>query len=147
MSAPEVSLLKRYRFPAAHVLRSDELSDEENARLYGKCSNLHGHDYGVEVTVTGPVEPGTGRVIDPAALDALVERHVLGPLAHTDISRHALFQDRVSTAENVARVVHEQLAGPIAEAGAARLSRVRIQETRRNRFEYRGHEDGAPHER
>ena len=135
-AGPRTAVSKRYRFAAAHVLRSDALSDAENARVYGKCSNLHGHDYGVEVTVTGPVEPVSGRVIDPDRLDALVDRYVLGPLAHTDISRHPLFAERVTTAENVARVLHEQLAGPIAETGSARLLRIRVQETRRNGFEY-----------
>ena len=130
-----IALSRRYRFPAAHVLRSDELSDEENARIYGKCSNLHGHDYGVEVTVTGPLDP-SGRVVAPERLDALMEEHVLGPLAHTNLSEHPLFAELISTAENVARVVHERLAGPIERETPARLLRVRIQETRKNGFEY-----------
>jgi 6-pyruvoyltetrahydropterin/6-carboxytetrahydropterin synthase len=133
-----ITVRRRYRFPAAHVLRSPALSPEENARLYGKCANLHGHDYGVEVAVTGPVHPLSGRVVDPARLDALVERHVLGPLAHRDLSRHPLFQGRIATAENVARVIHEQLAGPVGAEGDARLLRVHVQETRRNGFEYGG---------
>lgn len=127
---------RRYRFPAAHVLRSPELSDEENARLYGKCSHLHGHDYGVEVAVTGPVDPVSGRIVDPDRLDALVDRHVVEPLAHTDLSRHPLFEGRISTAENVARLIHERLEGPVAHEGGARLLRVHVQETRRNGFEY-----------
>jgi hypothetical protein len=61
---------------------------------------------------------------------------VLGPLSHRDLSRHPLFAGRISTAENVARVVHEQLAGPIEAAGSARLLRVHIQETRKNGFDY-----------
>ena len=131
-----LTVSRRYRFPAAHVLRSEALSDEENARLYGKCSNLHGHDYRIEVTVTGPVDPISGQIIAPERLDGLVERHVLGPLDHSDLSRHPWFAERVSTAENVARVIHEQLAGPIAQQGGARLAQVRVQETRRNGFEY-----------
>lgn len=134
--APRVALSRRYRFPAAHVLRRDEFSDEENLRLFGKCSNQHGHDYGVEVTVTGPVDPISGRIIDPDRLDGLVAEHVLEPLAHTDLSLHPWFAERLSTAENVARVLHEQLAGPVAAEGEARLLRVRVQETRRNGFEY-----------
>lgn len=136
MSEPRVAVTKRYRFPAAHVLRRDAFSDEENARIYGKCSNLHGHDYGIEVTVAGPVEPVSGRVIAPDRLDALVDRHVLVPLAHRDLSRHEWFAERISTAENVAQVLHEQLEGPIAQEGDARLLRIRVQETRRNGFEY-----------
>jgi len=131
-----ITVRRRYRFPAAHVLARPDLSAAENARLYGKCANLHGHDYGVEVAVTGAVHPVSGRVIDPAHLDALVDRYVVEPLAHRDLSRHPLFEGRISTAENVARVVHEQLSGPVAAEGGARLLRVRVQETRRNGFEY-----------
>ncbi len=108
---------------------------EENARTYGKCANPHGHDYGIEVTITGPDDP-SGRVMAPERLDALVGEHVLAPMAHTDLSDHPLFAARISTAENVARVIHEQLAGPIERAGSARLLRVRVQETRKNGFEY-----------
>ena len=131
-----IAVTRRYRFPAAHVLRSAALSDQENARIYGKCSNLHGHDYGIEVTVAGPVDPVSGRIIAPERLDDLVDRHVLAPLSHRDLSGHPWFEGRVSTAENVARVIHDQLAGPIRQAGGARLLRVRVQETRRNGFEY-----------
>ena len=130
-----IALSRRYRFPAAHVLRSEALSDEENARLYGKCARLHGHDYGVEVTVTGALD-ASGRVVAPERLDALVREHVLAPLAHTNLSEHPLFAGLTSTAENVARVVHERLAGPIERETPARLLRVRIQETRKNGFEY-----------
>jgi 6-pyruvoyltetrahydropterin/6-carboxytetrahydropterin synthase len=130
-----ITLSRRYRFPAAHVLRSDALSDEENARTYGKCSSLHGHDYGVEVTVTGTPD-ASGRIVPVEQLDALVGEHVLTPLAHTNLSEHPLFAERISTAENVARVVHERLTGPIERETPARLLRVRIQETRKNGFEY-----------
>ncbi len=134
-----ISVSRRYRFSAAHVLRSDVLSDEENARIYGKCANLHGHNYGVAVTVTGPVDPASGRIMAPERLDALVGEHVLEPFAHRDLSVHPLFADCISTAENVARVIHEQLAGPIERESSARLLRVRIQETRKNGFEYGDH--------
>ena len=68
-----ISLTRCYRFPAAHVLAIPSASDAENRRLYGKCANPagHGHDYGVEVTIAGPLDPQTGRVIDPARLDAI----------------------------------------------------------------------------
>jgi len=130
-----ILLSRRYRFPAAHVLRSDALSEEENARVYGKCSNLHGHDYGIEVTVTGPLD-ASGRVAAPERLDALVHEHVLAPLAHTNLSEHPAFAGRITTAENVARTLHERLAGPIERETGARLARVHVQETRKNGFEY-----------
>jgi len=135
-----ISVTRCYRFPAAHVLAIRTASDAENRRLYGKCANPagHGHDYGVEVTVAGPVDERTGRLIDPARLDALFEERVGRWLAHQMLNQVPLFAERdlVPTAENVARVVFEQLAEPVAESGAARLARVRVVETRRNSFVY-----------
>ena len=135
-----IALTRRYRFPAAHVLRSPALSDAANLVTYGKCANPagHGHDYGVEVTVRGPVDERSGRVVDPVRLDALFEAHVGSRLAHRLLNEAPLFAARglVPTAENIARVVFDELAAPIAAQGSARLRRVRIVETRRNSFEY-----------
>ena len=81
-----IELTRRYRFPAAHVLASPRLSDAENRRVYGKCAHPagHGHDYGVEVTVRGEIDPQTGSLMPHAALDGLVEARVVarfdGPL-------------------------------------------------------------------
>jgi 6-pyruvoyltetrahydropterin/6-carboxytetrahydropterin synthase len=135
-----IEVTRCYRFPAAHVLARPTASDEWNRRTYGKCANPagHGHDYGVEVTVGGPVDERSGRVVDPARLDALFEAHVGRPLAHRLLNEVPLFtaRDLVPTAENIARVVFEQLEAPIAAAGEARLRRVRVVETRRNSFVY-----------
>ena len=69
-----IGLTRRYRFPAAHVLSHPDLSQDENERIYGKCANPagHGHDYGLEITVAGPIDPESGRIIDRDVLDALV---------------------------------------------------------------------------
>jgi 6-pyruvoyltetrahydropterin/6-carboxytetrahydropterin synthase len=125
-----------YRFPAAHVLRSPALSDAENRRLYGKCAHPagHGHDYGVEVTLAGPVDPGTGQIVPDAELDALVGERVLEPFSHRLLNDLAPFRRAVPTGENIARVLHEALEGPLAARGA-RLVRVRVVETARNQFE------------
>ena len=135
-----ISLTRCYRFPAAHVLAIATASEAENRRLYGKCANPagHGHDYGVEVTVAGPLEEPAGRVIDPARLDAIFAERVASRLAHRMLNELPLFAERelVPTAENIARVVFEELAGPIAACGRARLRRVRVLETRRNSFVY-----------
>jgi 6-pyruvoyltetrahydropterin/6-carboxytetrahydropterin synthase len=135
-----ISLTRCYRFPAAHVLAIPALSRAENERIYGKCANPagHGHDYGVEVTVAGAVDEASGRVVDPARLDALFESRVASRLAHRMLNDVALFAERdlVPTAENVARVVYEELADGVAALGPARLLRVRIVETQRNSFVY-----------
>lgn len=131
-------LTRRYRFPAAHVLAHPSLSPEENHRIYGKCANPagHGHNYGVEVCVRGPIEPHSGRVIDPDALDAIFERQIAARFGHRMLNEDAVFALRVPTAENLARVIHDELAPAIARAGAARLARVRVVETRKNSFVY-----------
>ena len=114
------------------------LLPRENRRVYGKCANPggHGHDYGVELTVAGPVDEATGEIIDRARLDGLFEERVRRRLGHRLLNDDALFAERVPTAENVARVIYERLAGPVAAAGSARLVRVRVQETRKNSFVY-----------
>lgn len=132
-----IALTRRYRFPAAHVLASPDFSAEENDRIYGKCANPagHGHDYGLAVTVTGEVDPRSGRVADREALDALVDERVLARFGHRMLNEDPAFAARVPTAENIAEVIHDALAPGVAALGA-RLLRVELQETRRNSFLY-----------
>lgn len=132
-----IALTRRYAFPAAHVLASRELSFEENCRVFGKCANPngHGHDYEVEVTVTGPLDPETGHIVPPAVLDRLFEERVAARYAHRMLNEIAPFTTRVPTAENIAAVLHDELAPAIASAGTARLARVRVVETPNNSFE------------
>jgi 6-pyruvoyltetrahydropterin/6-carboxytetrahydropterin synthase len=132
-----ISLTRRYRFPAAHALRREDFSEEENLRVYGKCANPngHGHDYAVEVTVAGPIDPASGRLVDPEALDAVVERALLRRFSHRMLNEDPIFAERVPTAENIAVVAHGILEGPLARAGV-RLRRIRVRETRNNTFDY-----------
>lgn len=132
-----IALTRRYRFPAAHVLRRPDWSEARNARVYGKCANPkgHGHDYGVEVTVTGPLDPTSGRVLDPERLDALVRERILQRFSHRLLNDDPLFAQAVPTAENLALAIQRELAEPVARAGTARLSNVRVVETPRNIFD------------
>jgi 6-pyruvoyltetrahydropterin/6-carboxytetrahydropterin synthase len=132
-----IALTRRYRFPAAHVLRSPELSDAENARVYGKCANPngHGHDYGLEISVTGPVDPRTGHILDPARLDSVVGERVLRRFDHRLLNDDPLFARAVPTAENIARAVYRELDDALRGEAGARLLRVRVVETRRNHFD------------
>jgi 6-pyruvoyltetrahydropterin/6-carboxytetrahydropterin synthase len=133
-------LTRCYRFPAAHVLAMPHVSQAENERIYGKCANPagHGHDYGVEVTLKGPVDEQSGRVVDPARLDALFAERVARHLGHRMLNELPSFRDAklVPTAENIARVIWDALAEPVAALGDARLARIRVVETRRNSFVY-----------
>jgi len=132
-----IALTRRYRFPAAHVLRHPSLSERENRRVFGKCANPngHGHNYGVEVTVTGPLDPATGRLIPVELLDEIFDEAVREPLSHRMLNRLDRFRGRVPTAEVIAAVIHRDLAPAVAERSGAQLARVRVVETARNSFE------------
>jgi len=133
-----IAVSRRYEFAAAHVLRQPSWSDAENERVYGKCANPngHGHNYGLEVTITGPVDPDTGQIIEPERLDEIVRRRVLERFDQRMLNEDALFQGVVPTAENIATAVHGQLAGAFTGRTGVRLLRVRVVETRRNHFDY-----------
>jgi len=133
-----ISLTRRYAFPAAHVLRHPALADDENRRIYGKCANPagHGHNYAIEVTVAGPQDERTGRILDPARLDELVAERVLARFSHRMLNEDPAFRSLVPTAENIARVVHREVAAALPSLGSARLLRIRVHETRKNSFVY-----------
>jgi 6-pyruvoyltetrahydropterin/6-carboxytetrahydropterin synthase len=132
---------RRYRFAASHRLHSPQLSDEENRRVYGKCNNPygHGHNYVLEVSVSGPLDPATGRALDPAALDRLVERRVLAFFDHRNLNVEApVFANAIPTCENLAVEICRRLkAGWTAEFPDEwpKLDRIRIAETANNVFE------------
>jgi 6-pyruvoyltetrahydropterin/6-carboxytetrahydropterin synthase len=140
----KLSLTRRYRFAASHRLYSAAFSDEDNKRLYGKCGNPygHGHNYIVEVTVTGPVDPATGMVANLGDLDPFVEREVVEPFDQKYLNEEiSEFRDRVPTTENVCREIYRRLKS----FPKARLERVRIEETSNNSFEF-ADESGAKRE-
>ncbi len=141
-----VYLTRRYRFSAAHRLHNDALSDEENSRLYGKCDNAfgHGHNYVLEVTVAGDVDPATGMVLDLDIMDGAVQRQIIDRFDLTNLNfdtEH--FRTTVPTTENVCieifHLLRNQLTGSIAWP-TARLDRIRLEETNSNAFEYYGDE-------
>jgi 6-pyruvoyltetrahydropterin/6-carboxytetrahydropterin synthase len=137
-----VSLTRRYRFAASHRLHNPKFGAEENRRLYGKCNSPygHGHNYVVEVTFGGPVEPATGMIANLGELDPFVEREVIEIFDHKYLNEEiAEFRNSVPTTENVAREIFRRLQ----KFPAAQLESVRIEETSKNSFEFRGEEAGA----
>ena len=136
-------LTRRYWFSASHRLHSEALSEEENRATYGKCNNPHGHghNYALEVTVAGRVEPGTGMVCNLVDLDQAVERHVLSRFGHENLNLLPEFAGEVPTTENLCRSIFEILQ---REFSAAHLERVRLEETMLNSFEYAGGEEIRP---
>jgi 6-pyruvoyltetrahydropterin/6-carboxytetrahydropterin synthase len=136
----QVALGRRYYFSASHRLHSSELSEEENCRIYGKCNNPygHGHNYILEATVTGPVNPATGMIANLAELDAFVEREVLDAFDHKSLNEDVeAFREKVPTTEYLCIEIYRRLkAFP-----AARVLRIRVEETSNNSFEYAGEPD------
>ena len=133
---------RRYGFAASHRLHSDRLSGEENARVYGKCSNPygHGHNYVLEISLSGKIDPATGMIANLADLDAFVERHVLEEFDHRSLTEDVpAFRDKVPTTENLCIEIFDRLK----HFPHARLERVRIQETANNSFEYAGNTEGS----
>lgn len=135
------TLTRLYRFSASHRLHSATLGEAENDRLYGKCNNPfgHGHDYVLEVTATGPVDPVTCLVLPIRALDRLVEEKILAAFANRNLNLDIPeFAELVPTSENVALVIArllEQHWHTYLGRIPARLSRIHLQETARNAFE------------
>jgi 6-pyruvoyltetrahydropterin/6-carboxytetrahydropterin synthase len=138
-----VYLTRRYRFSAAHRLHNEALSVEENARLYGKCNNPHGHghNYVLDVTVAGPIDAATGMVYDLARLDRAVQAEVLERFDETNLNLDVEnFRARVPTTENICVEIFKLLRPHVDEGkgrAGARLSRVRLEETNSNFIEYR----------
>lgn len=130
-------LNRRYVFSASHRLHNDRFSDGENREVYGKCNNPygHGHNYTVEVTVSGQVDPQTGMVCNLVDLDECVRQTILDRYDHQNLNCMPEFRDKVPTTENLCVHVFEILQ---REFQAAHLERVKLDETSMNSFEYAG---------
>ncbi len=135
---PIVRLTKRVQFSAAHRLYNAELSDEENRRLYGKCSNPggHGHNYALEVTVEGETDPRTGMVVNFVELEEAIRTEVLDRFDHRNLNTGVeAMRSVIPTAENIAVVIWECLEPKVAPC---RLVEVKVYETESNIASYRG---------
>lgn len=137
-----VELGRRYHFAASHRLHTERLSEAENCRVFGKCNNPHGHghNYTLEILVSGKIDPATGMIANLAELDSFVELEVLVPFDHKSLNEDVLaFRDKVPTTENLCVEIFDRLK----RFPDARLERVRVQETSNNSFEYAGHQPGG----
>jgi 6-pyruvoyltetrahydropterin/6-carboxytetrahydropterin synthase len=130
-------LTKRYRFSASHRLHNTDFSEEQNRVVYGKCNNPHGHghNYALEVTVSGQVDARTGMVYDLSTLDSAVHRTVIERFGHENLNCVPDFSGIVPTSENLAREIFEILK---REISVATLEKVKLDETSQNSFEYAG---------
>lgn len=138
----EMLLTRRFDFAAAHRLHAPGLASAENLSIFGKCNNPHGHghNYGVEVTVSGVPDPVTGMLVNLAELDAVLEREVTDRYDHKHLNLDTEdFRETNPTSENLTLAIWRHLEHAIP--APARLHRVVVEETDRNRFEYYGEEE------
>jgi len=133
-------LTRRYLFSASHRLHNDAMTAEENRATYGKCNNPHGHghNYALEVTVSGRVDGRTGMVCNLADLDKVVQEQVLERFDHENLNTLRHFDSIVPTTENLCVVIYDILRRAFR---AAHLEKVRLEETLMNAFEYEGERD------
>ena len=131
----------RLTFSAAHRLHNPKYDAEWNRRTYGKCDNPkgHGHNYAIEVSVKGTIDPETGMVIDLKTLKDIIRRQIIDRVDHTSLNEDVEFLHGViPTAENLARSFWQQLAPAITEGT---LYEIALQETEKNSVVYRGEDE------
>lgn len=133
-----IYITRRETFSAAHRLFRPELSDEENFQLFGKCSNpnWHGHNYILEVTVAGEIDPKTGFVLDIKELKKIIKENVIDYVDHKNLNLDTEFlKGLMPTSENICIAIWNQLYNKIPKG---KLYSVKLYETENNYFEYRG---------
>jgi len=131
-----IRLTRKYHFCTAHRLHSNQLSDEENRQIFGKCNNPHGHghNYYLEVTVSGDPDPVTGMIINLADLDEVVGRQIVKRFDHKNLNLDTEeFRELNPTSENVVKVIWDLLAPELPG-----LYKIGLYETEKNYFEYTG---------
>lgn len=139
MKRPETGLVyatRRFTFSAAHRYWRPEWSQGENRRVFGNLTQIHGHNYALDVTIRGPVDERTGMLMDLTELKRVVGEAVIRRFDHADLNEDPLFSGgMIPTTENLARSVWELLAPKL---GADRLWRVRLWEDPTFYVEYYG---------
>ena len=130
-------LTRRYQFSASHRLHSSVFSEEQNREIYGKCNHPfgHGHNYKVEVTVSGQPDPETGMVCNLSDLDGFVEQTIMPRFQFSNLNELDAFRNRVPTTENLSRELFHLFTQQFQPAN---VEKIRIEETLMNSFEYAG---------
>lgn len=132
----KIAVFRKEHFNAAHRLHNPQLSDEENAKLFGKCNyaNYHGHNYELIVQVKGEIDPQTGYVIDMKILSDLIKREVVERFDHRNLNLDTLeFKTLNPTAENIAVVIYNLLRPQLENRYDLKIT---LYETERNYVEY-----------
>jgi len=138
----KVYLSRRYHFSAAHRLHTDAYDAPRNQTVFGKCNSPygHGHNYTVQVTFSGSIDPITGMVVNLADLDAFARTNLLDRFDHTNLNLLPCFENTVSTTENLSIEVHRIFK----QFALAHLEQVHVEETSNNSFDFIGSSAPAP---
>ncbi|MGH9589336.1 MAG: 6-pyruvoyl trahydropterin synthase family protein [Terracidiphilus sp.] len=142
-----IFLTRRATFSASHYYWNQAWPEEKNREVFGRCANRngHGHNYTLEVTVAGELDPVTGFVVDLKWLKDVIERQVLAAWDHRHLNLEAPdFTTAVPTTENIAIAAWNRLEPAVNANGGAHLSRVRVYETPEIFAEYRGQNGHIP---
>jgi len=135
---PQVTVTRRIKFNAAHRVHNPALSDEENQAIFGKCNNpnWHGHNYTLDISVRGEIDPRTGYVLDLSQLKAIVEREIIQYVDHRNFNLDVPFlRGVIPTSENII-VAFWRILKPAVTPGT--LTRLVLWETDNNYVEYGG---------
>ena len=130
-------ITRRERFSSAHKLYNHQLNDDDNYKLFGKCSTMHGHNYELYVTITGNLNPKTGFIIDLKNLKNIIQNKILKKIDHNDINEVDFMRGQITSTENLCIAIWKELQEPIEKIGA-KLYKIKLQETENNSFEYLG---------
>lgn len=135
---PVVYLTRIEHFSSAHRLHKGTWDEEKNKSVFGKCDNLHGHNYKLEVTVKGRIDEQTGMVMNIADLKDIIERSVLSLLDHRNIDEDVPYfrGHQTSTSENLAVFIWKQIAAEMPSN--VTLHRIKLHETDKNVVEFTG---------
>ena len=120
-------ITKRYHFCASHKYGNNSWSEEKNLEVFGKDYNTHGHNYVLEVSVTGPIDPGSGWLVDLPSLNRIVKSKVVDVLDHSQIEKDVeWFKDKQPSSENLLLWIWDQIFDKITDC---KLHRIRLVET------------------
>lgn len=132
-------ITRREHFSSSHTLNNRLLSIEENEQLFGKCNSFHGHNYYLEITIQGEVDPKSGYVMDLKKLKDILHEKIIDKVDHKFLNDVDLFKDINPTTENMAIVFWEELKD-VLNGERYSLYSVKIYETEKNSVVYKGNE-------
>ena len=135
-----VFITRREHFSSSHKLDNPDLSKEKNSEIFGKCNNLHGHNYYIEVTLAGTPDPVTNYVMDLKQLKKIIHEEIVEKVDHKFLNDIEMFKDTIPTTEIMAIKFWEVLVNKVKRDNV-RLYSVKLFETEKNYVEYRGQMD------